>query len=90
MRKNLLKACFAIMLVGVIAIGMGQIIAKKPGGGSSPCPSPAPGMFCPLYYAPVVCGPNDCFYSNQCFASLAGWKTNQCDAVGPGPIPVEY
>ena len=56
------------------------------GGGG--CPTPAPGMFCPTYYAPVVCGPDDCWYSNQCFAGLAGWKKNECTEVGPGPIPV--
>ena len=89
MQKRFLRVCFVLMLVGIFAFGMGQIVAKKPGGGQG-CPSPAPGMFCPLYYAPVVCGPNDCFYSNQCFASLAGWKTNQCTPVGPGPIPVEF
>jgi hypothetical protein len=88
MQKRFLRACLVVMLVSTIAIGMGQILAKKPGGGGG-CPSPAPGMVCPLYYAPVVCGPNDCWYSNQCFAGLAGWHPGQCDPVGPGPIPVD-
>ncbi len=90
MQKRLLRACSAVILICVFAVGMGQILAKKPapppGGG---CPQPAPGWFCPLYYAPVECGPDDCWYSNMCFASLAGWNNNQCDPVGPGPIPLD-
>ena len=87
MRRRLLRACVVVLLIGVVSIGTGQILAKKPGGGTG-CPSPAPGWFCPLYYAPVVCGPDDCWYSNMCFAGLAGWKSKDCTAVGPGPIPV--
>ena len=87
-RKRWLHLGMAVLLIGVMSFGAGQIFAKKPGG-NQPCPSPRPGWFCPLYYAPVVCGPNDCWYSNQCFAGLAGWNAGQCTPVGPGPIVLE-
>jgi hypothetical protein len=75
------------MVVAALAVGT-FALAKKPV--PTGCPTPQPGWFCPTYYAPVVCGPDDCWYSNQCFASLAGWSASDCTPVGPGPIPVPF
>ena len=85
MHGRLFRLCVVAAVVVILSVG-GVALAKKPGG--TGCPSPKPGWACPLYYAPVVCGPDDCFYSNMCFAGLAGWKANQCTPVGPGPIPL--
>ena len=67
MRRQLLRASVVFLLIGIVSVGAGQILAKKPSPPTG-CPSPAPGWACPLYYEPVVCGPNDCWYSNMCFA----------------------
>lgn len=80
-----------ILIVALVVVGfsMGMLaLAKKPVPG--PCPSPKPGWSCPMYYAPVVCGPDDCWYSNDCFAGLAGWNDSECTSVGPGPVPLPF
>jgi hypothetical protein len=50
---------------------------------STECPTPANGA-CPFIYLPVKCGPNNCEYSNDCIANLAGFNTTaQCTLVSP-------
>jgi hypothetical protein len=75
------------LLVGIVSVGMGQLMAARPRPGPGPCPSPAPGCFCATIYAPVRCGPNNCQYSNQCFAGCAGWAPSACTQIG-GPVPI--
>jgi hypothetical protein len=82
-----LRLGIVFMLVMVISVGI-VALAKKPGPGGGTCPDPTKGWACPMYYAPVVCGPDDCWYSNDCFASLAGWDASDCTPVGPGPVPI--
>ena len=84
--RNVIRVCVVALTVVSLAIGV-SALAKKPGGGDE-CPTPKRGWLCPTYYAPVECGPNNCWYSNQCFASLAGWSASDCEPVGPGPIPL--
>jgi hypothetical protein len=90
MRSRTLRLCMIVMLIGVVSIGLGQIMAKKPNPNVPPsCPTGAPGCFCPTYFAPVACqtdGGLHCVYSNQCFASCAGFQPSDCNAFGPGPV----
>lgn len=87
MITRVLRICFVFTVVAALAVGA-TALAKRPGGGGGGCPTAPKGYVCPAYYAPVVCGPDDCFYSNDCWASLAGWNVaTECTPVGPGPIP---
>ena len=43
------------------------------------CPSPAVDQVCILLYEPVICGTiEQCEYSNNCFAELAGYNSTNC------------
>jgi hypothetical protein len=86
MRHRLLRVAVVIIVVATFSIGVVAVAKRPPGPGPSPCPSPAKGCICYMLYAPVVCGPDACWYSNDCFASCAGWNPGQCTPVGPGPI----
>jgi len=48
------------------------------------CPTPGLGV-CTLEFAPVVCGPGNCEYSNLCTALLAGFSSEDCEASSPPP-----
>ena len=88
MRSRMLRLSVIVMLIGVVSVGAGQVIAKKPAPPPS-CPTGAPGCFCPTYYAPVACQTDSglqCIYSNQCFASCAGFDPSDCHGIGPGPV----
>jgi hypothetical protein len=90
MRKRLFLLSLVVIVAAALTAGAVALAAKKPPGpGPGPCPSPAKGCICYMLYAPVACGPNNCTYSNQCFASCAGWSSSQCTPTGPGPIEVE-
>jgi hypothetical protein len=88
MRNRLLRISVVVLVMATLSLGM-VALAKKPGPPVGGCPDPAPWCVCYALYAPVVCG-DDCWYSNDCWARCAGWKTSQCTAVGPGPIPVPF
>jgi len=91
MRNRLLRISVVVLVVTTLSLGM-VALAKKPpkpppvGG----CPDPASWCVCYALYAPVVCGPDACWYSNDCWAGCAGWQPSQCTPVGPGPIPVQF
>lgn len=56
--------------------------------GSDECPVPNPEAICFALYDPVVCGQDDCTYSNGCVAAAAGFAGGQCKAVND-PVVVE-
>jgi hypothetical protein len=87
MLVRLVRICLVAAVLTVLCAGF-VIAAKKPPVPSN-CPRPNPRCVCYDLYAPVTCGPDNCWYSNDCFAGCAGWSAGQCTAVGPGPIPVE-
>jgi hypothetical protein len=86
MRSRLLRISIALLVVVTLSLGMVALAKKppKPGGG---CPQPSKWCVCYALYAPVVCGDDGCWYSNDCWASCAGWSPSECTAQGPGPIP---
>lgn len=84
MRGRLVRVGVVALIVAAVSIGAGQLLAKKPA--PSPCPTPSCGWFCTMEWAPVVCGTDDCLYSNMCVARCAGWAPGQCTQIG-GPIP---
>jgi hypothetical protein len=86
--RSLLRICVVAVVVASLSVGMLALAKKPPKPGGDGCPPPSCGWFCYDLYAPVVCGPDDCQYSNDCYASCAGWKSNQCTPVGPGPVPL--
>jgi hypothetical protein len=91
MRSRLLRISVAVLVVATLSLGM-VALAKKPGkppgpGGGGGCPAPAKWCVCYALYAPVVCGDDDCWYSNDCWASCAGFEPSECTPQGPGPIP---
>jgi len=91
MQRRVIRLGMVALLICAVSIGVGQVLAKKPKPNDPPtCPTGAPGCFCPTYYAPVLCEKDEleCVYSNQCFAGCAGWRTNQCTPIGPGPVPL--
>lgn len=88
MVTRMVRICVVVTMVATLAVGAVALAKKPGGGGGSGCPGPPPGWFCPAYYAPVVCGPDDCWYSNDCWAYLSGWQPSECEAVGPGPVPL--
>ena len=54
------------------------------------CPEPSDGS-CTKEYSPVACGPNDCEYSNECLATLAGFVVDEdCEStrIKPPACPV--
>lgn len=89
MRSRLLRISVVVLAVATLSLGV-VALAKKPAPGGTGCPTPNPRCICYMLYAPVVCGPDDCWYSNDCFAGCAGWSPGQCTPVGPGPIPVPF
>ena len=87
MRHSLLRIVVAAFVVTTLSVGVVALAAKPgPPPPGPTCPPPARGCICYALYAPVVCGPNSCQYSNDCFASCAGWNVGtQCTSIG-GPI----
>jgi hypothetical protein len=88
MLQRVIRIAAVVSVVAALSMGIVAVAKKppKPGPIPSACPSPERGCICYMLYAPVVCGPDDCWYSNDCFASCAGWTPSQCTPVGPGPI----
>ena len=90
MRHKLLRVVVVMFVVTTLSMGIVALGKKppRPGPGPGPglCPAPAFGCICYALYAPVVCGPNDCSYTNDCWASCAGWNpSTDCTSVG-GPF----
>jgi hypothetical protein len=56
-------------------------LSPSPPSPPSSCPQPTDGV-CYLLYAPLVCGPNNCEYANDCVAELAGFdSTTECSRI---------
>ena len=89
MRHKLLRIFVVMFVVTTLSMGVVALAKKppRPGPGPGPtCPAPDRGCICYALYAPVVCGPDNCEYSNDCWASCAGWNpSTDCTSVG-GPI----
>jgi len=73
--------------------GAGGRTRGSGGTGSTPavmnCPGPAEDAMCIGVYSPMECGPDNCWYSNPCFAQLAQWNIHdgQVCQLKPGPPP---
>ena len=89
MRQRLVRIALVVFVIATFSFGVVAVAKRPPGPGPGSCPSPHRDCICYMLYAPVVCGANNCSYSNDCFASCAGWNpAADCTSLG-GPIEVE-
>jgi hypothetical protein len=81
MRARFSRTSVVVLLALAIAVGVGQVYAKKPNHWTGPCPTPED-CDCKIFlYAPVICH-GDCVYANICLARCVG-------ATGCRPLPLE-
>ena len=82
--RHSLRFAFVLLTLATMSVGIGQVLAGKPGGGG--CPNPRPNCSCPAIYDPVICD-GACTYSNQCVADCT--KATHCVPGDIGPNAVQ-